>query len=126
MAAPLIVCPSCSRHVRVGEAVCPFCVAPVPAELIPVPPGPRRNYIGKGATALALASALAATGCSDDATTTPASDAAAADTQTQSDTATTPDTEVEDSTTDTSSSEVATDAADADAPDEGGAVPLYK
>ncbi|MGZ5970307.1 MAG: hypothetical protein ACXWP4_21705 [Polyangiales bacterium] len=125
MAAPLIVCPSCSRHVRVGEAVCPFCVAPVPAELIPVPPGPRRNYIGKGATALALASALAATGCSD-ATTTPASDAAAADTQTQSDTATTPDTQVEDSTTDTSSSEVATDAADADAPDEGGAVPLYK
>src|ERR1700679_2314267 len=28
--AHLVACPSCARHVRVSEAVCPFCATPVP------------------------------------------------------------------------------------------------
>jgi hypothetical protein len=80
-----------------------------------VPHGPRRHYIGKNATALAIA-ALAATGCGGkEEVTSPQSDAAVDTAQT--------DSAVVDTGTDT------TDAADtfaSDVQDEGGPVPIYK
>lgn len=115
-----VVCASCSRHVRVGEASCPFCAAALSAELVPVPHGPRRSYIGKNATALAIA-ALAVGGCSSEDTVvgqpadvgvdTSQIDSAAADTRTD-------DTRVDDTHVD--------DTFASDVQDDGGAVPLYK
>src|SRR5580692_10416590 len=76
MAAHLLACPSCARHIRVDEARCPFCgetcpdgfgVAPVPA---PPPRGLGRARLFRfGATTvavvgggMALASALSCSG----------------------------------------------------------------
>lgn len=128
MASALVVCPSCSRHVRTHETVCPFCSQSVPSGIVPAPAGPRRPYVGKGATALALASALVATGCGGDDAPTPTTDSAAADSST--DTSSTVDSSADssaDSTTDsTTDSAMSDSAADADVFDEGGPTPLYK
>ena len=113
--ASLVVCPSCSRHVRVDESSCPFCVQSIPGGLVAPPRGPRRQYVGKGATALALASALVAAGCGEDGGATAKTIDDAATTETQSD----------------SGADVVTDAdadarADSDAADDGGSFPVYK
>jgi hypothetical protein len=132
MPTALVVCPSCSRHVHVGEAACPFCSVSVPQNLSPVPQGPRRPYYGKGATALALASALAATGCGSDDSPASTTVDSGADTQTsQTDTGVAPDTttpvdSATDETATTDATSDATDANDADVFDTGGGVPLYK
>ena len=43
--SPLVPCPSCARHVRAHEAVCPFCASTLPADLAEraAPPWPRRR-----------------------------------------------------------------------------------
>jgi hypothetical protein len=121
MASPLVVCPSCSRHVRVADATCPFCAHAVPATLVPLPRGPRRQYVGKVPTALALASALAAAGCGGDvATIADAAPDTATDTMT-ADTATTFDVGP-----DTATIDVAADVADSDVADDGSSFPIYK
>src|SRR4051812_42527995 len=111
MRSQFVVCPSCSRHVRAGEADCPFCAKALAADLVPAPHGPRRNYIGKNATALAIA-ALAA-GCGGETVETPANDSAVETSQSDSIAA---DTQTMD-TADTFASDVQ---------DEGGPVPIYK
>ena len=120
MRDPLVVCPRCSRHVRRSESACPFCTGPVPADLTPVPHGPRRQYLGKGATAAYLTS-LAVAGCGartdllveeEDAAprdTATGTDSAARDTSAAFDTAL-------DSRADSAS----------DAFDEGACCPIYK
>lgn len=113
-AAALVVCRSCSRHVRLDESLCPFCVAPIPEGLVPPPRGPRRLYVGKNATALALASALVVTGCGGDVETETAADAAP---ETRGDTML-----ALDSDTDTA----VTDVADSEVGDDGAAFPIYK
>jgi hypothetical protein len=86
----------------------------VPAGLVPTPHGARRRYVGKNATALAIA-ALAVAGCgSEDTVVTQPNDASAE--TTQSDTGgfdTSADTHVEDTFA-------------ADVQDEGGSFPIYK
>jgi L-alanine-DL-glutamate epimerase-like enolase superfamily enzyme len=115
MASNLVVCPSCSRHVRVSETACPFCARSLPEGLAPVPHGPRRPYVGKNATALAII-ALAA-GCGSEVAPVVEPDAGRdATTDTATDDAigfdlVTPDTAVEDTWTPR---------------DDGGPVPLYK
>ena len=44
MDSTLVPCPACDRHVRVSEATCPFCTAPLPVDLArrAVPAAPRR------------------------------------------------------------------------------------
>jgi hypothetical protein len=107
-----------------GESLCPFCRTAVPESVAPIAHGPLRQYVGKGATALALASALAATGCSDDTPTTPtATDSAVNDTATAADTTTSFDTNTPDTMT---TSETAADAIDSDVQDTGSSTPLYK
>lgn len=120
---PLVSCPSCARHVRVGELDCPFCARPVPAGLVAGKRGPRRQYVGKGATALALASALAATGCGDDGATAKVIEPQG-DAQTDA-----PDTATFalDATGGEPDARDAGDArADSDAADDGGHFPIYK
>ena len=110
MVSSLVVCPSCSRHVLVSESVCPFCVRPVPVGLVPVPHGPRRKYVGKGATALALALAASSCGGTVESTVETQPDAAAeASADTASDVA-----------------DTRADVMDSDVADEGGPVPIYK
>lgn len=58
----LLPCSSCDRHVRLGEASCPFCGAPVPTEA-PAPRVPLAR-LGRAAT-LAFATSVAAAGCGD-------------------------------------------------------------
>jgi hypothetical protein len=55
----LVVCAGCKRHVRDAESTCPFCRAPV-AILKALPRAPFRRM----ATAAAVATSVAATGCS--------------------------------------------------------------
>jgi hypothetical protein len=63
MASVLAPCPSCSRHVKVGPAVCPFCGGEVPTEV-----APRTLTIGAGRpltrAALMFAGAAALGACS--------------------------------------------------------------
>lgn len=111
----LVLCPSCSRHVRASESCCPFCSHALPDGLVPPAYDRRRRVIGKGATALALA--LAATGCSEGATADESLlDVGVAEAAT-------------DGATD-GVSDAATDAAPdsfaSDVRDDGGAVPIYK
>jgi hypothetical protein len=40
MSRPLVPCPSCRRHVRAGEASCPFCKATFAEALAAPSPGP--------------------------------------------------------------------------------------
>ncbi len=58
----LIACPGCARHLRVSESACPFCSAPLDADLrarpAPRPPAMRLSRaalfaLGTGAAALA-------------------------------------------------------------------------
>lgn len=122
--APLAPCPRCRRHVALAEPSCPFCGGGLDG-LRPAPRRAGRRYVGKGATALYL-TALAA-GCSasttepapTDASTDAASDVLGFDGFPLDGT---PDTGT-DTSVDTGT---APDAADADAPDEGGSFPLYK
>lgn len=68
-------CIDCLRHIRVTEAVCPFCAAAVPAGFAArAVPGTTRR-LSRGA-AFAFASTLAVAGCSD---ATPGGDAATGD-----------------------------------------------
>jgi len=62
---PLLVpCPSCSRHVRVGEDACPFCRAALPASLRPTAaPEPPRARLARAALFAFAASAATATAC---------------------------------------------------------------
>ncbi len=56
----LVVCSTCSRHVRKDESACPFCKAPlVAADLPPTRLDPRRLHV----LALALGAAAAASAC---------------------------------------------------------------
>lgn len=119
MTSQLVACPSCSRHVRVGEQLCPFCARAVPSTLVPKPRGPRRQYVGKNATALALASALAGTGCGGDVATVTPIDATS---ETSGDTMIAPF----DSGADTAKPDVATDVSDSDVADDGASFPIYK
>lgn len=62
MSPRLAPCPGCSRHVKVGDAACPFCGAAAPITA----PAPRA--VAKGATraaiaALAFAAAASAAAC---------------------------------------------------------------
>ncbi|HTV17213.1 MAG TPA: hypothetical protein VMG12_01040 [Polyangiaceae bacterium] len=62
----LVPCSSCRRHVKRGEAACPFCAAPLEsttaavAEARPVPPGMKR------AALFAMSVSLAASACEAD------------------------------------------------------------
>lgn len=57
----LVPCPSCARHVRERESVCPFCASLMPEGLrAPVPPSGRISR----AAMIALASTLSAAACS--------------------------------------------------------------
>lgn len=113
----LVLCPSCSRHVRASEVACPFCAHALPEGLAPAPYARQRKVIGKGATALALA--LAAAGCSEGATageelldvavSEAATDSAATDSAATDGAA--------DSARDTSASDVS---------DDGSSFPIYK
>jgi len=117
MFTALVVCPSCSRHVRVDERACPFCVSPLPAALVPVPHGPTRRYVGKNATALAIiASALGAAGCAGSDTSTIAQPP---DVATDSSDSAALDTSVHDSL-------APFDGTASDVRDEGGPHPIYK
>ncbi len=64
MSARLAPCPGCARHVKVGDAACPFCGAAAPVSA----PAPRA--VAKGATraaiaALAVAAAAASVAACD-------------------------------------------------------------
>jgi hypothetical protein len=118
----LVVCPSCARHINLHESVCPFCAAAVPSGLVPAARGPRRPYVGKVPTALALASALAAAGCGSEDAQSP-SDVGAADTKSAPDTAVADTTAVIDTAViDTAASDVI----DSDVQDTGACCPIYK
>jgi len=56
MSTRFVACPACSRHVRAGDAVCPFCGAAAPT------PAPRRLLGGRlSRAALGAAGAVGAT-----------------------------------------------------------------
>jgi len=82
----LVPCPSCARHVRATERVCPFCGAAVPpsfAGYVPRAPAERLSR-----AALVAFAAVAVAGCSKE-TATP-SDAGSADKQQQQEPTTVP------------------------------------
>lgn len=81
MSTQLVPCPACTRHVRVSEALCPFCAAALPDELRSRPPqAPLSSRLSRAATyalgtgksrgarlatrAALAAAALGAAGCS--------------------------------------------------------------
>lgn len=65
MSASLVPCPSCSRHVRVGDARCPFCASALPNSLAQrVIPGTTQRLTR--AAAFAFTASLAVAGCSSD------------------------------------------------------------
>lgn len=68
MTARLIPCPACARHVRAGEADCPFCSANLPETLPPVvgKPNQRLGRAALFAFGAAAAGVVAVTGCGDD------------------------------------------------------------
>ena len=64
----LVPCPGCQRHVRVSEAACPFCSAPLDLASTPAPVLPTRR-LGRSALfafGATLAASLAATSCGGD------------------------------------------------------------
>lgn len=125
MRSSLLVCPSCARHVHVRETTCPFCVRPLPSGLAPAPHGPRRQWVGKVPTALALASALSTAGCGSALTNDPVADAGARDAAADDVSPdAVPDDVSPDTVTDIGSDTGADTGSDVD--DDGGAVPLYK
>jgi hypothetical protein len=79
MATRFIPCPACARHVRDGDAACPFCgLAIAQASAAARPPMARMSRAAL--LAVSAASALAATDCSSTSSPGPTgSDAAALD-----------------------------------------------
>ena len=65
MAARLAPCPSCTRHVKVGSASCPFCSSAVPVD-VPARPMPSTRPLTRAA--ILFASAAAASACSSSST----------------------------------------------------------
>lgn len=70
MASHLVPCPDCDRHVRIIEAVCPFCGETLPASLrnrvAPPLPTQRLGRAARFAFGAVAAGALATTACSSD------------------------------------------------------------
>ncbi len=64
---PFVPCPSCRRHVRAGDAACPFCSEALPASLQAVPAATQR--LGRGAL-FAFAVSVAACGGTETPETT--------------------------------------------------------
>lgn len=65
MSASLVPCPSCSRHVRVSDARCPFCASALPTSLAQKAiPGTTQRLTR--AAAFAFTASLAVAGCSSD------------------------------------------------------------
>ncbi len=62
MLSPLVPCPGCSRHVRSGESVCPFCGSGFDANPLPSPIPGTSLRLGRGAM-FVFASALTVAGC---------------------------------------------------------------
>jgi hypothetical protein len=62
MDAPLVPCPSCSRHVRAADAACPFCAAVLPPDLAATAVPGTTARLGRAATFVFGASL--ALGCS--------------------------------------------------------------
>lgn len=89
----LIPCPSCHRHVRVGDASCPFCAASVPSDVRPVPSATTR--LGRGAL---FAFAVSVAACGGTTESEPAADGGT-DTGATKDTGTAADTSVTDTGT---------------------------
>lgn len=123
MVGSLVKCPSCARHVRFGESACPFCAAAVPAGLQPRAYVPRRQVIGKGATALALA--LAAVGCGETGSEVFEPVDAAADTALDAGADTLVDGGI-DGGIDSGMDAGRDTMSDSDVGDEGGSFPIYK
>lgn len=89
---PLIPCPSCHRHVRAGDASCPFCSTALPESARPVPSASTR--LGRGALFAFAVSVAACGGSTETETTTDGGTdtGAAKDTGTTSDTSVATDT----------------------------------
>lgn len=133
MVGSLVPCPSCQRHVRVGESACPFCKGALSsAATSRVTAGPTQR-LGRAAI-FAFSASLAAAGCSDDGSTM-ALYGAPADVVQPTDNASTDSTATDSATNDSATTDVQ-DAARADATtdatttdrgpaDDGGPVPLY-
>lgn len=113
MAASLVPCPSCGRHVRVAERACPFCAASLSRGAQSAAVIPSATQRMSRAAAFTFAASLAIAGCGD---STPSPDAAVdsggnTDTGNPSDNGTPVDTGT---------------PTDSGAPDDnGGPVPLY-
>ncbi|MEZ4405434.1 MAG: hypothetical protein R3A52_02920 [Polyangiales bacterium] len=73
MAASLVPCPSCGRHVRVAERACPFCAASLSRGAQPAAVVPSATQRMSRAAAFTFAASLAIAGCGD---STPSPDAA--------------------------------------------------
>lgn len=70
MPVHLLPCPGCARHVRAGEAQCPFCLASIGDATAPAPPTPIAR-LGRSATfafGAAVAATIQVTGCSSPTT----------------------------------------------------------
>jgi len=88
MASRLSPCPSCTRHVKVGSAACPFCGGEVPTN-VPLRAMPTSRPLSRAAILLAGAAAVSACGGT---TSTSATDAATSkDAATAKDSATSKD-----------------------------------
>jgi len=73
MASRLSPCPSCTRHVKVGSASCPFCGGEVPTD-VPLRATPAGRPLSRAA--LLFAGAAAVSACSSSTTGPAPSDAA--------------------------------------------------
>lgn len=65
--AHLVPCPGCSRHVRAGEASCPFCASPLTLVAVEPPRTPKAR-LGRAATfafGAAVVTTISVTGCSE-------------------------------------------------------------
>jgi hypothetical protein len=62
----LAPCPSCNRHVRIEEMMCPFCAIVLPPELRATPaPAPLQRRLSRAALLAAGATLMGAAACSD-------------------------------------------------------------
>jgi hypothetical protein len=62
-ARPLVPCPVCARHVRIGERACPFCNTALPGDLQPRVGRPSTRRVGRAA-AFFLGATVSLTACS--------------------------------------------------------------
>jgi hypothetical protein len=67
----LAPCPVCHRHVRADEAVCPFCVAPLPVRTGDAPRALPRGRLSRAALMAAGAGATLIGACSNTTTMPP-------------------------------------------------------